>query len=93
MIHCCKLLETFLDDPRLDIQYNEVLRRYYMHVSGGSATQGLLYCPWCGKKFPSDLVDEYYDTLWEMFGEDVDIADLDLPEEFKTSSWWVSRGL
>ena len=92
MIYCCKLLETFLDDPRLDIHYDEVLRRYYIHVSGGSATQGLLYCPWCGKKFPSDLVDEYYDTLWEMFGEDADLDEIDLPREFKSSLWWEKRG-
>lgn len=93
MNHCCPLLTHFLEDPRLDINYNEILRRYYIHVSGGSATQALFFCPWCGKKFPEDLVDEYHEILWDIFGEDADLDEIDLPDEFKGALWWKNRGL
>lgn len=94
MEYCCSLLETFHKDPRLDINYDEVFRRYYIHLSSGhDATQGLFFCPWCGQKLPKELSEEYYDSLWKIFGEDVDLNEIDLPDEFKSSQWWKNRNL
>lgn len=94
MTHCCSTLTRFIEDPRLDINYDEVFRRYYIHlISGHSATQGLFYCPWCGQKFPEELSEEYHNILWEIFGEDTDLDEIDVPEEFKSSQWWERRNL
>lgn len=94
MKHCCKLLSDFIEDKRIDVQYDEILREYFIHVHyGGTARQLLLFCPWCGSKLPKNLRDEYYDILREIFGEDAELDEVNLPEEFKNSAWWEKREL
>ncbi|BFR47054.1 hypothetical protein RVX_R01150 [Nitratidesulfovibrio sp. HK-II] len=70
------------------MHYDEVRREYYTKLRGNSAIQLFVYCPWCGVKLPTPLGSVYYGTLREMFGDDVDIKDMDIPEEFKTDAWW-----
>ena len=87
-MHCCELMDMFLEDRRLNVHYDEVLREYYTKLRGNSARQCFLYCPWCGIKLPVSLRIVYHEILWDMFGDDVDIEDMDIPEEFKTDAWW-----
>jgi hypothetical protein len=52
-------------------------------------------CPWCGTKLPTELADEWYDTLEKEYGiEDPIVDDRDkVPQEFWTDEWWKKRGL
>jgi hypothetical protein len=61
--------------------------------------QPMDYCPFCGKKFPNDLNDEYWDTIIKEVGAEYYPTDENydknkpLPGEFKTDEWWKKRGL
>lgn len=89
MNHCCDLMCAFLEDKRINVFYDEVFREYYTKLRGGGGVlQRFFYCPWCGKKLPDSLRSVYHELLWEKFGDDVDIEDMDIPIEFKTSLWW-----
>jgi hypothetical protein len=58
----------------------------------------IAYCPYCGKKFPDDLSEEWWETINEELGKDF-LEDAycpkrkELPEEFLTDEWWKKRGL
>jgi len=60
----------------------------------------LNFCPFCGKKFSSDLYDKYYDVLAKL-GIDFSDASVDdsiflksqIPVEFESDEWWPSRGV
>ncbi len=59
-----------------------------------------IFVPFCGKKFPPDLYDKYYEVLEEL---GVDFSDSEapsdewvesqIPVEFHSDEWWRSRGL
>lgn len=94
--HCCKLIEKFLEDPRINIYYSPKFREYVTHLLNSPAKQCYFYCPWCGKKLPDSLRDEYFESLEKEYGID-DPFDKkqakQVPEEFKSDEWWKKRGL
>ena len=94
--HCCELMEDFLDDTRIPVQYYSISREYGVSLKGSSAIQLLSYCPWCGKKLPESLRDEYYDILekeYELDSYDINDHPEKIPQEFKSDEWWKKRGL
>lgn len=89
-------MEDFLNDARIPVQYYPISREYGIPLKGSSAIQLLSYCPWCGKKLPKSLRDEYFDILEKEYG--LDNYDIDdhperIPEEFKSDEWWKKRSL
>lgn len=97
--HCCKMMNDFLKDIRVQIEYIPKYREYYIPLSYRkkiTAIQCLLYCPWCGIKLPESLRDQYFDILEKEYGIENDTYAEEegiLPEEFKTDKWWKKRGL
>jgi hypothetical protein len=102
MDHCCNLMDEFLEENKVSIGYSERFRSYYIELkTSKSATQDIYYCPWCGKKLPKILDDEYDQELSKATGIAIDNITLDtysssnpnLPPEFRTDEWWKKRGL
>ena len=91
--HCCDYMHYQLDIEE-DIHYEPVTRHYAIHTPNNHSgnIKSIWYCPWCGKKLPKDLGDEYDEEIFRMFGK-YDYDSPNLPEEFKTDEWWKKRGL
>lgn len=95
--HCCDLMQLNIDDGRVQIFYSPIKRRYYINVVDQkkvTATQGLVYCPWCAQRLPSDLRKAYQEILRTEYGLEPRYADPEqIPQEFRTDAWWKKRGL
>jgi len=95
--HCCELMEKFVSDPRIGINYNQKFREYSIDlILIKAAKQDIFHCPFCGFKLPRGLREEYCNILEGKFGIDCifDSKKIErLPEEFKNDEWWKKRGL
>lgn len=89
--HACESIQMFLEDRRVPIEYNPIMREYDILLRHSSARQGIDYCPWCGTKLPESLRDLYFETLEKLFGED--FSRDNAPTEFQSDEWWKNRGL
>lgn len=62
-------------------------------ASGGGSFQEIEYCPWCGRKLPPPLTEEWYDRVRELGFENPWLGeDDDLPEELRDHRWWKQAG-
>lgn len=99
MIHCCEQMQTSVDDERVQIGYEPIYREYFiplLYKGKIIAIQCLNCCPWCAKKLPTNLTDEWFEILQKEYGlDDPDSKEQSklVPEEFKTDEWWKKRGL
>lgn len=104
---CCGELHNNLlgeRDGRCELwfDYDPIMRSYALVVRpeyGGSVCL-INYCPWCGKKFPKELLNEFIEALKEELNikdSDVGLGELkkraDIPQEFRSDEWWKKRGL
>lgn len=84
---CCEQLQRYFEDPRMGFVYSRTDRAYYMHArENATFLQTIHYCPFCGNKFPENLRILRNDLI--------DALDLDmdnLPEKFKTDTWWLEN--
>jgi hypothetical protein len=66
-----------------------------LHGHNKGMYQKMSYCPWCGKKLPKELGEEWCRIIKERFGfEEIFVEEWEtLPQEFKTDEWWKKRGL
>jgi hypothetical protein len=72
------------------ILYISRWRSYGLVINGNTENQWILvYCPFCGKKLPKDLIDEHFDAIRDETGKPLD----PIPEEFNSDEWWKKRGL
>ena len=96
-IFCCKDMKIFLDDPRNTIEYKEVFREYFISFVDRPWIIIFIYCPWCGKKLPNSLREEFFNTLEKEYNIETDIGEYkertDIPKEFKSDEWWKKRKL
>ncbi len=93
MKHCCKLMDLYVGMEESSMSYYPKYREYGISVIGEKAYHRISHCPWCGKKLPESLNDQWFEIMFDMF-EDLDgYADPRIPEEFKTDEWWKKRGL
>ena len=95
MEHCCNEMNLFIENTRDPIKYHLVFRTYYIDYNTSNIIT-MEYCPWCGKKFPKELRDEFFDILEEEYQIETDMGEYketDLPKEFRTDEWWKKRGL
>jgi len=102
--HCCFKIQKILKKNNSPLRYKAEKRLYVMeyHLYRKPRKNDLIvseilhYCPFCGKKFPKELRQEYSRILQE----ECHIKDMweqirtgNIPDEFKTDKWWKKRGL
>jgi hypothetical protein len=86
---CCDDMQRHIADHDVPLIYNRRFREYGIRiVDGGSATQLISFCPWCGAHLPSSLRDEWFERLKEL---NMEPGDPDLPSILKSDAWWRAR--
>jgi len=57
--HCWKSMTDFIEDYRIPIDFDPDENRYFIPMMwpNNNITQGLIYCPWCGKKLSNHTED------------------------------------
>jgi len=89
--HCCSEMQRHLEEGEVAIRYVAKFREYGIPIlDGGSATQEIHFCPWCGCPLPGSLRDRWFDEI-ESRGFDLDSEDL--PTKYLTDEWWVCADL
>ncbi len=79
--------------------YHVITGRSFVDTNTGEKTREvvdrLVFCPWCGKKLPKDLWNEWYDEIEEL-GFELPLEPDDynkIPKEYMTEEWWKKKGL
>ena len=92
---CCELLNYYLSEKEIPIIYNQQDRSFSIRVlDGGSSVITMRYCPWCGKEFPENLRNIFFDELSKYLNKDAGIEDIDgAHKDFQTDAWWKKRKL
>ena len=62
-MHCCELMDQFLDDPKVPLEYCRIFREYGIRLKGSLEVQKLIHCLWCGKTLPDSVRDKYLNIL------------------------------
>ena len=88
-VHCCELMDDFIKDTRIPIDYRPRFREYYIPLKRSGAIQCLFFCPWCGTKLPKSLRKAWCNKLRSLGFEDP--FDDDIPDEYKSDIWWRQR--
>ena len=93
---CCFTTHTTIEDNSGPLRYEPDTRNYLLDIIGDHAKALALYCPWCGKKLPEPLDEEWTRILTEEYGikwPDLEQNKHKIPAEFLTDEWWKKRGL
>jgi len=62
--HCCKLMSFFIEEQKVAIYYNPIVREYYIRLwSCPVGRQVIYFCPWCGYKFIPSLIEKFFQIL------------------------------
>ena len=98
MEYCCEVMDDYIKNGNDDsiICYDASTRLYTLKLIDTShgTHQIIKYCPWCGKKLPRELDEEWGEILEKEYGiEEPGWNGDKIPEEFKTDEWWKKRGL
>lgn len=100
----CKHLERLLDDYESSISYSS-RKRYlcleedpegYRIENEGTCIYQIYFCPMCGQKFLSDLIDKWHKILKTKFGiKDFwdDEQTKKIPKIFNSDRWWKEQDL
>jgi hypothetical protein len=96
LMYCCGAMEEEINDPRVFIEYAPKYREYSIGTIDQKIVRIIFMCPWCGKKLPKSLREEWFDILEKDFRLD-DPWDKEqeifIPNEFKSDEWWIKRNL
>jgi hypothetical protein len=88
-IPCCAQMRAAIDDDDNPIDYIPKFREVGVRVlDGGSSLILLAFCPWCGKKLPSSLRNEWFDELER---RQIDPHGNDIPPDFLDGRWYKAR--
>lgn len=93
---CCNTLNKALSNKIAPLYYSDRLREYFLHNFFDPTGGVLAVCPWCGKKLPTSLREEYHDATQALnlpYEIDAFFDPEKLPKEFQTNEWWKKRGL
>ena len=101
--YCCAAMKFWLRDPDCPLKYDAATRYYDMSAPVSLVKKNVVwpcyvvnFCPYCGTKLPSDLVEERMEVLEREYGIDDPYDPKQkklIPKEFKTDKWWKKRGL
>ena len=88
-------MDFHLKTGEIYINYCPQRRTYYIPYKKkfGGGWQILKYCPWCGKKLPKSLSEEFFGILEKEFNLDTLYEMKKAPKEFQSDEWWKKRGL
>ncbi|WP_445285868.1 DUF6980 family protein [Yoonia sp. 2307UL14-13] len=94
MNYCCDELKKHLESQEVAISYRDFIREYSIDVRHKTSVQTIKFCPWCGCRFPDDLLQKWIEELdslrlFDPFGEDR----TKVPSEFWSENWWIKRKL
>jgi hypothetical protein len=79
-------MRVAIEDQESPITYIDKFREYGLQVlDGGSSHIEIDFCPWCGKKLPESLRDNWFDEL-ERLG--IDPYGDAIPDEFGDERWY-----
>lgn len=70
------------------VRYDASIRSYYLIVREDEETQvrqEIWFCPWCAKKLPDSLRDEWFEAL-EKLG--LDPTEDEIPPDYRDETWW-----
>ena len=85
-MHCCPDMNQNLENRHNALIYIPKFREYGIRVlNGGSAFQEIQFCPWCGKKLPPSLRDEWFSRLEKL---NLEPDDPKVPKELLSDAWW-----
>jgi hypothetical protein len=88
--HCCGQMQTHIDSNELHLNFMPKLREYGVdYADGGTSSQTIQFCPWCGSKLPLSLRVQWFEELDRLDLEPND----DLPAELKDDTWWLQKRL
>ena len=75
-------------DPDMPIDFSPQFREYGIRIlDGGTSYQAMSFCPWCGKRLPASLRDQWFEEL-EKLG--LDPAEDAIPPEYSDERWYVT---
>jgi len=84
---CCDDMKIHICETAI-VHYSEVFDEYGFALLEDNASIILLeFCPWCGKKLPESKRVCWFNRL-EKMGFEAPLFREDIPEEYKTASWW-----
>lgn len=73
--------------PDALISYSDKFREYGLFIhDGGSSSQAISFCPWCGSKLPDSLRDRWFEELAALGFDDP--WSQEIPEAFKSDAWY-----
>ena len=88
--HCCDEMNFHLSAGEIAVCHLPEFREYsILYLDGGSSSQLINYCPWCGTRLPKSLRDEWFD---EVFALGLEPDDPKLPERYKSDEWYRNKG-
>lgn len=82
----CDTHEYRYDCPDAVITYAEIFNEYGLIIHGEPSSILVQYCPWCWKKLPDSMRNEWFDELQKLWYNDP-LFDDSIPETFKSKSW------
>jgi len=89
-------MQEALNDPRVFFNYLSKYREYYINTDEKMIVHLITHCPWCGKKLPKSLREEWFNILSTEYNinhpRDED-QEQRIPKEFKSDEWWKKRKL
>ena len=85
-------MDEHLASSERAITYLDQFRQYGIDYRDGfgGGIQTIAYCPWCGRRLPAALRDQWFALLDEAGLEPEDSR---VPDEMKSNAWWRKRGL
>lgn len=83
---CCERLDASLKARKSVLLSLPKVREFGLRVlDGGSSCITLLFCPYCGSKFPESLSDRWFEEIERLGLEPGDAA---IPDKYRTAEWW-----
>jgi len=72
------------------VHYSSKYNEYGIPLVDGISYILIEFCPWCGKRLPKSLREEWFSQL-EKIGYDSPLTQNDYPEIFKSWDWWLKK--
>ena len=86
-IICCNEMSRFVSEQELGLIYIDKFREFGIEYrDGGTSSQQIKFCPFCGAHFLPSLRDKWFDELEK---KGIDPWGNDIPKEYQSSTWWL----